>query len=274
MRDLRNAIAPISKACAANKGLECCPSQTRSPQHNSFCFPSAHGKPDGGRFNAGSLDVKWPPIQSPPRHWISLCSAESSQGQGPVQVFSSYIQNTKAVSRSISNVWCLVLGYEQSLQIRYLPIQIDPVRIQTSVSKWKLHFLVCKLPTLRDPLQRQMRHMRHIFDNDSKTSLAPRASIQSADDGAPLPALGSTIQLFEIEPPPEEQQWRPGVRDWLIFICIVILAMMDAFDATVLLPALPVGSEATADAVPGSSLTRLQSIWPIPFRSRWPAPSG
>lgn len=82
---------------------------------------------------------------------------------------------------------------------------------------------------------------RDLFAHESKTELGPRTSVHSVDDVTPTSALESTVQLFESEPSPDEQQWRPGVRDWLVFICIVILAMMDAFDATVLIPVLPVG---------------------------------
>lgn len=82
---------------------------------------------------------------------------------------------------------------------------------------------------------------RDIFDNDSCTNLDPRGSAQSVAEVKSGPGLGSAIQLFQCEPSPDEQKWQPGVRDWLVFICIIILAMMDAFDATVLVPALPVG---------------------------------
>ncbi|KAJ5689928.1 hypothetical protein N7462_004320 [Penicillium macrosclerotiorum] len=81
--------------------------------------------------------------------------------------------------------------------------------------------------------------LQETFGLESKTNPDSRASVHSTEDGSPHPALDSTFQLFESEPSPEEQQWRPGVRDWLVFISIVILAMMDSFDATVLIPALP-----------------------------------
>lgn len=83
--------------------------------------------------------------------------------------------------------------------------------------------------------------IQQYFDHESKTTLGPNASVQSVDD-VKHPAQESTLQLFENEDPIDTQQWQPGVRDWLVFICIVILAMMDAFDATVLIPMLPVGS--------------------------------
>jgi hypothetical protein len=78
------------------------------------------------------------------------------------------------------------------------------------------------------------------FDHEPKTALDPHTSVQSIDKVTPDPAQESTLQLFEGEPLADEQQWRPGVRDWLVFICIAILAMMDAFDASVLIPTLPV----------------------------------
>lgn len=79
-----------------------------------------------------------------------------------------------------------------------------------------------------------------LFAHLPKTDFGPRTSVQSVDDVTPNSALESTIQLFDSELSSDEQQWRPGVRDWLVFICIVILAMMDAYDATVLIPVLPV----------------------------------
>ncbi|KAJ5098757.1 hypothetical protein N7532_005758 [Penicillium argentinense] len=77
------------------------------------------------------------------------------------------------------------------------------------------------------------------FDHEPKTALDPHTSVQSIDEVTPDPAQESTLQLFEGEPLADEQQWRPGVRDWLVFICIAILTMMDAFDASVLIPMLP-----------------------------------
>lgn len=88
---------------------------------------------------------------------------------------------------------------------------------------------------------------RDLFAHESKTELGPRTSVHSVDDVTPNSALESTVQLFECEHSPDERQWRPGVRDWLVFICIVILAMMDAFDATVLIPILPVGYSCDCD---------------------------
>lgn len=82
---------------------------------------------------------------------------------------------------------------------------------------------------------------RDLFAHESKTELDPRTSVHSVDDVTPSSTLESPVQLFESEPASDERSWRPGVRDWLVFICIVILAMMDAFDATVLIPVLPVG---------------------------------
>lgn len=81
--------------------------------------------------------------------------------------------------------------------------------------------------------------IQQFFDHESKSALGPHASLQSVDDVKTDPAQDSKIHLFENEIPPDTQ-WRPGVRDWLVFICIVIIAMMDAFDATVLIPMLPV----------------------------------
>lgn len=79
-----------------------------------------------------------------------------------------------------------------------------------------------------------------IYDNESKINFGVPDSVRSVDDVTHNPALGSSIQLFESDPSTEEQQRRIEVREWLVFICIVILAMMDSFNATILIPALPV----------------------------------
>ncbi|KAJ5091981.1 hypothetical protein NUU61_006851 [Penicillium alfredii] len=79
---------------------------------------------------------------------------------------------------------------------------------------------------------------RDIFDDEPKPNFGARTSVQSVDLMTPLPTLGSAIQLFDSGSPSEEER-RPEVRDWLVFICIVILAVMDSFDATVLIPAVP-----------------------------------
>ncbi|KAJ5804448.1 uncharacterized protein N7518_000751 [Penicillium psychrosexuale] len=78
-----------------------------------------------------------------------------------------------------------------------------------------------------------------IYDNESKINFGVPDSVRSLDGMTQNPALGSSIQLFESEPSAEEQQRRFEVREWLVFICIVILAMMDSFNATILIPALP-----------------------------------
>ncbi|KAJ5250804.1 hypothetical protein N7489_001214 [Penicillium chrysogenum] len=78
-----------------------------------------------------------------------------------------------------------------------------------------------------------------IYDNQPKINFGVPDSVRSDDDVTQNPALGSSIQLFESEPSAEEQKRRLEVRDWLVFICIVVLAMMDSFNATVLIPALP-----------------------------------
>lgn len=34
--------------------------------------------------------------------------------------------------------------------------------------------------------------------------------------------------------------WRPSVKEWLIIICVSIVVLMDAYDATVIVPLVPV----------------------------------
>ncbi|CRL29345.1 Sodium:dicarboxylate symporter [Penicillium camemberti] len=79
-----------------------------------------------------------------------------------------------------------------------------------------------------------------IYDDESKINFGVPDSVRSVDGMTTHnPALGSSIQLFESDPSTEEQKRRIEVREWLVFICIVILAMMDSFNATILIPALP-----------------------------------
>lgn len=81
-----------------------------------------------------------------------------------------------------------------------------------------------------------------IFDNESKIDFGV-LNTKSVEDVTCHPAglgLGSSIQLFENQPTIEEQERRFGVQQWLVFICIIIVAVMDSFNATVLIPALPV----------------------------------
>lgn len=56
------------------------------------------------------------------------------------------------------------------------------------------------------------------------------------------PAQNSRVHLFEHQLSIEESKWQPTVRDRLLFICIVILTVMEAIDATVLIAVLPVSS--------------------------------
>ncbi|KAJ5832820.1 hypothetical protein N7474_001131 [Penicillium riverlandense] len=82
---------------------------------------------------------------------------------------------------------------------------------------------------------------RDFIDHDTRVNFDARASVHSVEDEETKvhPAIGSTIQLFESEQGPDDRRWQPGIRDRLVFICIIILAMMDAFDATVMIPVLP-----------------------------------
>lgn len=84
---------------------------------------------------------------------------------------------------------------------------------------------------------------RDLFANESKNDLDSRTSVNSSDDARLNSAIDSTLDLFQSETLSDKQPWRSDVRDWIVFTCIVILAMMEAFDATVLIPVLPVGVE-------------------------------
>lgn len=84
--------------------------------------------------------------------------------------------------------------------------------------------------------------------NDSKIKNEYSSSFQSIDAAPPDVAqgfdspfeLGFDVYDSEQQQQPEEQPWQPNVRDWVIIVAVAIVAMMDAFDSTVLLAALPV----------------------------------
>lgn len=103
------------------------------------------------------------------------------------------------------------------------------------------------------------------FGYESKTTLGLRNSI---DDVTPIPAQESKLQLFETQPSLEEQQWTPDLRDWLVFVNILILAMMDTFDATVMMPVLPVRNKSPWTAGNLELTFRFegtrQSLWQTP----------
>ncbi|KAJ5558213.1 Major facilitator superfamily domain general substrate transporter [Penicillium sp. DV-2018c] len=78
-----------------------------------------------------------------------------------------------------------------------------------------------------------------IFENETKINFGVPDSVRSVGDMTPNLTLRSPLQLFESEYSLEEEKRRLGIRGWLVFVCIVILAMMDSFNATILIPALP-----------------------------------
>ncbi|EPS32295.1 hypothetical protein PDE_07255 [Penicillium oxalicum 114-2] len=74
------------------------------------------------------------------------------------------------------------------------------------------------------------------FGCESKTTLDLPGGF---NQGTPQKAQESQLQLFEGPLSDEEPQWQPDLRDWLVFVNILIFAMMDTFDATVMMPILP-----------------------------------
>lgn len=80
-----------------------------------------------------------------------------------------------------------------------------------------------------------------IFASEPKSKY-DSASLDSAEYVIPDGGEGyaSTIQLYGSYVQPHDQPWRLQVRDWLVFICIVILAAMDAYNSTILITVLPV----------------------------------
>lgn len=70
----------------------------------------------------------------------------------------------------------------------------------------------------------------------------------------------------------ENAGWRPGVREWLVLICVSIVVMMDAFDATVVIPLVPVCSYAfpVCDSLECFAhqlrILNCNSIFPMPLQ--------
>jgi hypothetical protein len=52
-----------------------------------------------------------------------------------------------------------------------------------------------------------------------------------------------TVELVEFVTVanPGTRAWRPRVKEWLVLICVSILTMLVAFDATMVIPFIPVG---------------------------------
>jgi len=40
---------------------------------------------------------------------------------------------------------------------------------------------------------------------------------------------------------PQQEEWKAGKQEWLIVLCLGIVSLMVALDATIVVPALPVG---------------------------------
>lgn len=82
-----------------------------------------------------------------------------------------------------------------------------------------------------------------IFDIESKTDFGvPNKTIQNVTSHPAGLGLGSTVQLFENEATIVEEERISGIQQWLVFVCIVILAIMDSLNATILIPGISVSS--------------------------------
>lgn len=88
-----------------------------------------------------------------------------------------------------------------------------------------------------------------ISASDAKLKNEYKKSSQSIEAAPPDEGqcFDCTLALYDAEhydreQQREEQPWQSNPRDWVIIVCVAIVAMMDAFDSTVLLPALPVSS--------------------------------
>lgn len=70
----------------------------------------------------------------------------------------------------------------------------------------------------------------------------------------------------------ESNVWRPRVKEWLVLSCVSLVAMLDAFDATMMVPIIPVGLNAflfpqsakvsTCSVLPTGSLGGVRTATP------------
>lgn len=69
-----------------------------------------------------------------------------------------------------------------------------------------------------------------------RTNLHEDTSTQNLVDGI---YLGSA-SISDSETDLESTIWRPRVKEWLVLSCVSLVAVLDAFDATMMIPILPV----------------------------------
>ncbi|KAJ5339530.1 Major facilitator superfamily domain general substrate transporter [Penicillium brevicompactum] len=78
-----------------------------------------------------------------------------------------------------------------------------------------------------------------IFDNESKIDFGvPNKTVQNVTSHPAGLGLGSSVQLFDNEATIVEEQRIFGIQQTLVFICIIILTVMDSLNATILMPGI------------------------------------
>lgn len=74
-----------------------------------------------------------------------------------------------------------------------------------------------------------------------------------------------TVELSVAVANPGSREWRPRVKEWLVLICISILTMLVAFDATMVIPFIPVSAPRhTADSPLNDWPGLITHVWRTP----------
>ena len=69
------------------------------------------------------------------------------------------------------------------------------------------------------------------------------ADVQSEDnkrEGGSIRDVPSEEERTDPSPEISKTEWKPGPGEWLILICLAIVSLVVALDATILVPVLPV----------------------------------
>ena len=85
---------------------------------------------------------------------------------------------------------------------------------------------------------------RDYFEQDIDEQLQRNQSVQLQEIG------NSTNKAFNsanarLDDATDRYKWKPGRQEWLVIMCLCVVALVVALDATILTPALPVRATTT-----------------------------
>ncbi|XHG04902.1 hypothetical protein AWENTII_008157 [Aspergillus wentii] len=76
-------------------------------------------------------------------------------------------------------------------------------------------------------------------ENDTISYIDPPLSYHSVDEEKQISAITDPTEIPQDEANPDDTVWKPGVREWLVLVCVSTLAMMDSFCATTVVSLIP-----------------------------------